>query len=279
MIRRPNHFSGATGDKTMAARTEKQTLQILQRRGAKRLRRIRFRHNRSTIWSLTQQGEVLNLHVAYRTAPLEVLDHFAVIARASQKSSRAYTKASRAVSSWEGLELELRRIQREHRRKPRPAARRRQQRPLKVGPCCATEEQRRYLRRLYRYLNRTRFDNRLPADLPVRLSNRMSSRLGQMVPGIQNGARFAVEIALNVDLMLEGNGRERIDTLVHEMAHVADWLFGGRLDHGPAWRAWARYAGCQESTRADEPIRRRGRGVQHVTRVPRLPEAARAKAA
>jgi hypothetical protein len=263
----------------MAARTEKQTLQILKRRGAKRLRRIRFRHNRSTIWSLTQQGEVLNLHVAYRTAPLEVLDHFAVIAREAHRPSRAYTKASSAVRSWEGLELELRRVQREQRLKARPAARRRQQTPPKVGRCCATDDQRRYLARLYRYLNRTRFDNRLPPDVPVRLSNRMTSRLGQMVPGIRNGQRYAVEIALNVDLMLEGNGRERIDTLVHEMAHVADWLFGGNLDHGHAWRTWARYARCQETTTADQPIRRRGRGVTNVTRVPRLPEAARAKAA
>jgi hypothetical protein len=49
----------------------------------------------------------------------------------------------------------------------------------------------------------------------------MKTRIGQMVPGSRDGVRQVVEIALTVDLMLEGNGRERIDTLVHEMVHAA----------------------------------------------------------
>jgi hypothetical protein len=240
---------------------------------------VRFRANRSTIWSLTQGGAVLNLHVAYRTAPIEVLDHFATIAREARRGTPSYRDAAEAVRSWDGLELELRRIRREHRR--RPAARpRRRRRQTRVGPCCATSEQKHYLRRLYRYLNRTRFDGRLPSDIPIRLSNRMSTRIGQMVPGVHaNGVRYVVEIALNVDLMLEGNGRERIDTLVHEMAHAAAWLFHCGLDHGPTWRRWADYAGCKVTACADAPIRRRARGESRVTRVPRLPEAARVFAA
>ena len=115
-----------------------------------------------------------------------------------------------------------------------------------------------------------------PTTSPSRLSNRMKTRIGQMVPGSRNGIRRVVEIALNVDLMLEGNGRERIDTLVHEMAHAAAWLFSGGLDHGPSWRRWARHAGCGETASAVRPIRRRARGVRQVTRVPRLPAAARA---
>jgi hypothetical protein len=104
----------------------------------------------------------------------------------------------------------------------------------------------------------------------------MTTRIGQMLPGWRDGQRHVIELALNVDLMLEGNGRERIDTLIHEMAHAADWLFAGKLDHGDSWRRWARYAGCKETACTEEPIRRRARGVRHVTRVPRLPEAARA---
>ena len=100
-----------------------------------------------------------------------------------------------------------------------------------------------------------------------------------MQPGTRDGVRTVIELALNVDLMLEGNGRERIDTLIHEMAHAADWLFSGKLDHGPSWQRWARYAGCQVTACTAEPIRRRAQGVRRVTRVPRLPEAARAKAA
>ena len=260
----------------MAVRSEAQVLILLHRRGANRLRRVHFRANRSTIWSLTQNASVLNLHVAYRRAPLEIMDHFATIVREAYRGSAAYRAAALAVRLWEGLELQLRRIRREHFKRRRLAPRPR--RVARASRCCATEEQRIYLARLYRYLNRTRFDNRLPADIPVRLSNRMSARLGQMVPGVRNGQRYVVELALNVDLMLEGNGLERIDTLVHEMAHGADWLFDGGLDHGRSWRAWARYAGCKETASAEHPIRRRARGVHHVTRVPRLPEAARAAA-
>jgi hypothetical protein len=262
----------------MAARTERQLLTLLHRRGATRLRNVRFKANRSTIWSLTQDGAVLNLHVAYRTAPLEVLDHFAVIARDAYRATAQYRESVDAVRRWEGLTLEMRRIRNEHRRRPSSAPRRRR-RSMRTAPNCATEEQKVYLRRLYRYLNRTRFDGRLPEEIPIRLSNRMKARIGQMMPEVRNGVRYVREITLNVDLMLEGNGRERIDTLVHEMAHVADWLFGGNLDHGAAWRAWARYAGCKDSACAPEPIRRRGRREQTVTRVPRLPEAARAVAA
>jgi predicted SprT family Zn-dependent metalloprotease len=108
----------------------------------------------------------------------------------------------------------------------------------------------------------------------------MTTGIGQMVPGHDaGGRRYVVELALNVDLMLEGNGRERIDTLVHEMAHAADWLLGGGLGHGDGWKRWARYAGCRERACAEHPIRRRARGVSHVTRVPRLPWAARFQAA
>ncbi len=53
------------------------------------------------------------------------------------------------------------------------------------------------------------------------------------------------EVAINVDLMLAGNGAERIDTLLHEMAHVADYLETGHLGHGGSWRAWARRVGCR----------------------------------
>lgn len=265
------------GRARMAARSEKQVLSLLHRRGARRLRRIRFRSNRSTIWSLTQSGTVLNLHVAYRTAPLEIIDHFAVIAREARQDTTAYRRAAAEVRSWDGLELELRRVRREHRQRKSPFGNRRVRRRRRLdqtGPCCGTPEQRVYLRRLYRYLNRTRFDGRLPDDVPLRLSNRMTTRVGQLVPGERNGSRYIVELALNVDLMLEGNGRERIDTLVHEMAHGAEWLFDGVIGHGPGWRRWARYAGCNEKACADEPIRRRAPGVPHPTRVPRLPVGA-----
>jgi hypothetical protein len=132
-----------------------------------------------------------------------------------------------------------------------------------------------YLRALYRYFNLTRFQGKLPDDVPVRLSSRMRSALGHMVPGEDSadGTRRVEEIALNVDLMLEKNGAERIDTLLHEMAHVADYLESGRTGHGPTWRAWARQVGCRPTRLYDRPVATRRRRGDRVARVPPLPSA------
>jgi predicted SprT family Zn-dependent metalloprotease len=102
----------------------------------------------------------------------------------------------------------------------------------------------------------------------------MKSSLGYMVPGEETGGvRRVQEIALNVDLMLEGNGAERIDTLLHEMAHAADYLLTGHRGHGASWRAWARQVGCRPNRLYDRPVRTRRRRSAPVTRVPPLPPA------
>jgi predicted SprT family Zn-dependent metalloprotease len=102
----------------------------------------------------------------------------------------------------------------------------------------------------------------------------MRSALGYMVPGEERGGeRWVQEIALNVDLMLEGNGAERVDTLLHEMAHAADYLLSGHRGHGASWRAWARRAGCRPGRLYDRPVQTRRRRTAAVTRVPPLPPA------
>lgn len=255
-------------------RTAEQILAVLRAEGARSLRRVVLRENRSTIWSLTQGGAVLNLHSAYRSAPPSILQAFACLVREARGRSPAYREARRTVAEWPGLAAELRRIRRRHGRARVP-----HRRGPGVGPCCATDAQRVYLRRMYRYLNATRFGGRLPRTVPVRLSNRFSTRLGQMVPGMVDGKRAVLEIALNVDLMLRGNGRQRLDTLLHEMAHAADYLFDGAVGHGESWRRWARRAGCDVRATCDAPIRRRRRGARSVTRVPPLPRGWRARAA
>ena len=143
----------------------------------------------------------------------------------------------------------------------------------RVRTCCAgTDEQRAYLHKLYRYANRSRFGGVLPDDVSVRLSERMTSSLGHMLPGYdRRRGRVVVEIALNSDLLLEGNGAVRFDTLLHEMAHAADYLFEGEVGHGPTWRAWATFAGCRVETRYDRAFRRRRRGAESTSRVPPLP--------
>lgn len=243
-------------------------LRFLRERGASRLRAVRFRRNRSTIWSLTRAGTQLNLHRAFAAAPATLLAGFVTIVNEEGVVTERAREASRRASEWPPLARDLARIRAEATRTGASA------RGFGVGPCCGTPGQRRYLRRLYRYLNRTRFAGRLPATVPIRLSNRMRSRLGQMVPGEIDGRRRVLEIALNVDLMISGNGRARLDTLVHEMAHAADWLFDAEVGHGPTWKWWADYAGCESTACTTGRIRRRRKGTE-VTRVPPLPLAAR----
>ena len=256
----------------MFYRTNTGFLDALQRRGARRIQRVTFRRNRSTIWSLSGDGTVLNLHEGYRHAPPAILDAFVVIAREADRDTYAYREAARRVRSWPGLLPALRAAQAAHRRQ------RRRPEPRYPGPCCATPEQKRYLKRLYLYLNDSRFDGRLPKNVPIRLSNRFRTRLGQMVPGMFGDRRIVLEIALNVDLMLQGNGRERLDTLVHEMAHAADWLFDAGEGHGASWRRWAQRAGCQTVTCTAAPIVLRVDRSVRVRRVPPLPLGARAAA-
>lgn len=260
----------------MAERSVEAFLEGLRKRGARRLKKVVFRRNRATIWSLSGRGTVLNLHDGYRHAPPSILDAFAVIVTGTRRDTVAYREAALRVRHWPGLGPALRAARDAHRRQRRDRGR---SVPSYPGPCCATPEQKRYLRQLYLYLNETRFAGRLPRMLPLRLSNRFRSRLGQTVPGLCEGRRVVLEIALNVDLMLRGNGRERLDTLVHEMAHAADWLFEGGAGHGASWRSWAERARCQTVTCTTDPIVERRHRRVRVERVPPLPLGARELAA
>lgn len=236
--------------------------EALRARGATRLERVTFRRNRSRIWSLTQRGTALNVHVAYRTAPPHIVDAFAAIARAGGVSTPVTRQARRTVLAWPELARVLGEVREAHRGRRTAEPRR----------CCGTEAQRAYLRTLYRHFNRTRFAGVLPDDIPLRLSNRMRTALGHMMPGRErDGRRHVVEIALNVDLLLPDNEAVRVDTLLHEMAHAADYLTSGQRGHGASWRAWARHVGCRpERLQERSVVRRRGRRAP-VTRVPPLP--------
>lgn len=263
----------------MRTRSNEEFLRELRSRGARRLKKVTFRANRSTIWSLTQDATVLNLHVAYRRSPSALLDAFATIVRGRGRRTAAVKDASRTVRDWPELTPVMDAVRKAHAQRRR-AARAQCGASEEATSCCSTPRQRAYLKALYAYFNETRFDGLLPKKVPVRLSNRMTSSLGHMVPGYdRTRGRYVVEIALNVDLMLEGNGPERIDTLLHEMAHVADYLFEGERGHGPTWKAWARRAGCRDETRYERSVVRRRRRREVVTRVPPLPAALRNRAA
>lgn len=244
-------------------------LRELWLRGARRIRRVTFRQNRSTVWSLTQRGTALNLHEAYRAAPPALLDAFATVAKEGGVGSRKSQRAAEEIHRWPDVVVAIEAARAAHES-------RRTGLGMEPTHCCATPQQRAYLRTLYRYFNLTRFGGLLPADVPVRLSSRMRSSLGHMLPGERpDGARYVSEIALNVDLMLAANGAERVDTLLHEMAHVADYLSSGNRSHGPSWREWAVRVGCRPTTLYDRPVASRRRRRDRVTRVPPLPDALR----
>jgi SprT-like family len=246
----------------------------LSRLGARGLSRVSFRDNRSTIWSLTQGATVLNLHAAYRAAPPELLAAFAIIVEEGGVGSTRGRRAGKRVYEWPALQEAIASARAADEAIASEAA------CSGAGGapahCCATAPQRAYLTALFSYLNATRFDGMLPDSIPVRLSSRMRSALGHMLPGGRGGEdRRVLEIALNVDLLLPGNGPERLDTLLHEMAHAADYLKSGHRSHGPSWRAWARRVGCTPTTLYERPVCRRSRSADPTERVPPLPFALR----
>jgi hypothetical protein len=253
----------------MVTLTPEDFLAELRARGASGLCRVAFRRTRSTIFSLTRQGRVLNLNAAFATAPPELLDAFAVVATSGPRRTRAYDRAVRAIRNWPPLAAALEEARARHAadgngRAPRPA------------PCCGTPAQRAYLRELYARLNHACFGSRLPPDLPIRLSDRMRRRLGQIRYDDGAGERAVLEIALNVDLMLQANDRHRLDTLLHEMAHAEAYLLHGERGHGLHWRRIARRVGCEARACTHARIARRRRRHVPVTRVPpperRLPD-------
>jgi hypothetical protein len=217
---------------------------------------------------------VLNVHAAYRAATPALLDAFATVTKEGGIGSAKSRRAAATISEWPALASAMNDA----------IAARRARLPDGADEIpahnCATREQQEYLRALYRYFNLTRFDGELPDDIPVRLSSRMKIALGHMLPGeTPERGRYVVEIALNVDLMLAGNGAERADTLLHEMAHAADYLQTGHRGHGPSWQAWAKAVGCRPDALYELPVVYRRRRSDRVTRVPPLPRAIKALAA
>jgi hypothetical protein len=240
--------------------TEPEVLGALRARGVTFVEEVRFRANRSRLISLSADRRRLNLHECYRASPRRVLDAVATFVTAPARS-RAFRDAVEQMREWhEGQVAEY-----------------------GLGPplaSCGTRQQLRYLSRVYEQLNDTHFDGNLPRDLAIRLSDRMSRRFGHVsYARTVHGDRKVAELALNIDLLLPGNERALIDTLLHEMAHVEAWLVHGHREHGRVWRVIARRVGCEAKACTHMRLRR-GKGGP-VTNIPalRLPAAPQGDAA
>lgn len=228
----------------------------MHERGAVAIRRVRFKPNRSRMISLSSDRRSLNIHECFRAASNEVLDAVAAFIRAPARSP-AYRDAVQRMRAWWDGQVRI-----EHHGATNG---------LRPRACCATREQRDFLARTYARLNATRFGGLLPDGIPIRLSNRMSRRFGHVYYGVgPEGDRLIEELALNVDLMIEGNETHLLDTLLHEMAHAEAWLLHGHREHGAAWRTVAQRVGCEARACSTVRIRRRRGAHTPITRVPRL---------
>lgn len=257
---KPAHRSTVADDQLvfpLALLTDSDMLRELHVRGARRLVKVVFRSNRTRLISLSVDQRTVNLHSCFRSAPSPVIDALTDFIRERHGTQRYRAAVERMRSFWEG----------QTGGGPLPPWEEDVGRARTV-PCCGTKEQKELLRSLYLELNEEYFDGRLPASLPLRLSDRMSRRFGQIHYLVRpSGRRLIEEIALNVDLMLRGNERHLIDTLLHEMAHAEAWILHGHRGHGRIWADVARRVGCEDRACSGVRIRRRSNG-RPVTDVP-----------
>jgi len=241
--------------------TEEELCGALRSRGLATLEEVRLRPNRTRLISLSADRRRLNLHECFRAAPSRVLDAVASFASAPARS-RAFRDAVEKMREWhEGQVAEY--------GLGEPLA------------SCGTAEQVEYLTGVYQQLNGSHFNGCLPQDLPIRLSDRMSRRFGHVsYARTPRGDRKVAELALNIDLLLPGNEKALVDTMLHEMAHVEAWLVHGHREHGKIWRTVARRVGCEAKACTHMRLRRRKRN-DVVTNVPvlRLPSAPAAEPA
>jgi hypothetical protein len=230
--------------------SEEDFIEALWARGARSIRSVRFKRNRTRMISLSQDHLSLNVHTCFRSATGDVLDAIATFVRMPQRSVKYRDAVQRMRSWWDGQVLHTG----SDSLRPR---------------CCGTAAQRAMLARTYARLNQARFGGRLPDPIAIRLSDRMSRRLGHVHYANSATGRSVDEIALNVDLMIPGNERHLVDTLVHEMAHIEAWLDHGHREHGEPWRSVARRVGCETLACTHVRIRRRRNGAP-VRTVPRV---------
>lgn len=262
-------------DRSTSPYSPAEFVQLLNERGADDIEHVRFKDNRHTIVSLGRDRETLHIHQCFREATDEVVDAVATFVSAALSGQSIPAQSQRIIQSWNQERKGTRKSRKRHQAEDRtPRTRRRRQRTRPTpSKGCHTPEQQAYLETLYAYLNQRHFDGRLPEDVHLRLSDQMSTRLGHMRPwkDPETGEREVVEVALNVDLMLEENDERRREVLLHEMCHAAAWLFQGHQYHGKTWKLWAHRVGIEARACSQQQIETRASDPETVRRVPPLP--------
>jgi hypothetical protein len=219
----------------------------LAMRGVTCLREITFRPNRSRVISLSPDRRRLSLSRALKTLDDRILDAIADFINAPSGSER-FSEATETLRNWHDWSRTRRRNR---------------------TPSCGTRQQDRYLRSVYRRLNASHFANALPVRVHIRLCSVMTSMYGFVAYATSaRGRRCVTELAINIDLLMAGNEKALIDTMLHEMAHMEAWLAHGHRAHGAIWKAIARRVGCEPRACTSGEFKRRRR--DSVTRVPRL---------
>jgi len=238
-----------------------QVIHALRTRGVNGIERVRFKPNRSRLISLSADHRSLNLHECFRGAPEPVLDAIAsfLVAANGTAAQRAAVRVMRRWSEGqvpEGDDAPRRRL-----------------------ASAGTVAQQRFLLEAYGRLNAHLFDGRLPDVIPLRLSRRMARQFGHVEYRRTRGATRGIgELALNLDLLIRGNERHLLDTLLHEMAHVEAWVVHGHRGHGAVWRRSARRVGCEVRALSWVRIRRKNSDPDHVPDLPLLLDRARRNA-
>jgi hypothetical protein len=230
--------------------SESDFIEALRVRGVKNLKRVRFKPNRTRLISLSADQHALNVHECFRGATEDVLDAVSDFLRLTQGSAGQRRAIDRMRTWCEGQVFD----------DDEPAE------PLRSAHA-GSPEQLAFLQSAYCRLNEERFAGVLPLDIPIRLSDRMSRRFGHVLYGKRKEDRHGVEeIALNIDLMMEGNERHLLDTLLHEMAHVEAWVVHAHRGHGRPWKLIAERLGCEVNASSCVRIRRRrvGAGTMRV---------------
>jgi hypothetical protein len=182
------------------------------RRGGGTFLRVVFTNNRRVMASVTDRGSTLRLHESFADAPDRVLH--AVARLFSAKTAAARETARKVVREFLSG------------RETAPT----QRLPREVLP--GDEPHLERLRTEFDRVNRERFGGLLP-QIPLHLSGRMRTRNGHY-------SRRPPEIVISRRLLEDAQPGEAEQTLRHEMIHLWQHVVHAKLDHGPAFRWWAR---------------------------------------